>query len=1059
MSNIANENRILATDPDRHIWVSASAGTGKTSLLLRRILRILLSGERPDKIVAITYTKAAAAEIKERVLRSLHSYTEMTDIDLQKELREVLSKDDISQEVLLRAREVYFLCQQEESQLEIQTIHSFCIKLLETFSLEAGLKVGFAIASKHQQEKLLKRAKEILLTKSEVQESLKHVAALLNVSHIGDLLEEIVSKRGKIVALLFNAGSAEALLEKIRQKSGVKITDQAQLKERLLAELDFALITEFFLAVQNHGSAAEQKKYAEYADDIKSNYLAVLQKMFLTEKGELRKKLISKNVVSNYLNYESIEEMADEVCRYVKDMEALSSYLDTEAVLVIALTFINIFDELKQQENLLDFDDIIFSVLRLLLSSFEKEWVFYKLRYKIRHILVDEAQDTSKEQWIIIKELLSNLLNENRDFLRSIFIVGDEKQSIYSFQGADFRRYKKHYQEIQELLSQYGQEFVNISLENSYRSQSIILDLVDQTFSTTSLAEQVVRDETWVRHIAKRPESEQAELLLMPIYELADEEVEIREAFDFPTEILPIRNKYNDLANKVALHVDEVMQSKNIPANEVMILVRSRNQLYRALKSSLAEQAIPFSVTETICLNEHVIFMDLLAIAKFYLEPQDDYNLASLLKSPFFSCDEEKIFALCYQRGDKSLYENIAELDQDLYLELNEIRQLFAIKSYVEGYLSLLSKEEVLSDYAAEFGFEESNIIISCFRKELFNASAEEVINLEEFKGYLEETQKRIDLNTKSEGKISLLTIHAAKGLEASLVILADVNFSAASAPRDNLLFADEIFLANLRSLKFPLRERIKQDLEDAEYSESCRLLYVALTRARDKLHMFASKNSRGFYEFLQQAVCQLAYDQQDDESYLKGQAASYAKQQAKENEKQQAKVLEEQEQEILIEGREESYETMLGSYMHKIWQSLISYNDKGQISALISKIESEIWLSEIDKQDFIAALRKFVVSSFWKNLQENYQLKSEVSIVFAGNLLRMDFLAEREEEIVILELKTDKDVNRFNAAYISKLELYSRAISAIYPYKKINSYLVFVRHNIYLNLSDLSIA
>jgi ATP-dependent helicase/nuclease subunit A len=453
------QKQATASDPARSAWVSANAGSGKTHVLTQRVIRLLLAGCRPSAILCLTYTKAAASEMSNRVFERLAEWATLSDEALAERVAAIEGREpDLFK--LAEARRLFARALETPGGLKIQTIHAFCEALLHQFPLEANVAGHFSVLDDRAAAVLLADARRTLLTATMNEDDSTLAAAFATVLDIADdtglerLIADIVASRGPIREFLdgtMKAGGVDAVL---RRETGL---DPYETADDILAVfwpldgLKGAVLESYLAAAESLGSetvktsAAGLRGMVRLADAEARR--AALHDLFFTGTGtprSLDRSFLSKKVRNSAPHLEAALLAAQAHVVACDDrLRRFRMYEATRAALVIAERLIGDYEDLKRARSLLDFDDLIDRTARLLTRERVSAWVHYKLDQGIDHILVDEAQDTSPRQWQIVKSLTDDFFSGEtaRDRNRTIFAVGDEKQSIYSFQGARPERF------------------------------------------------------------------------------------------------------------------------------------------------------------------------------------------------------------------------------------------------------------------------------------------------------------------------------------------------------------------------------------------------------------------------------------------------------------------------------------------------------------------------------------------------------------------------------------------------------------------------------------------
>jgi ATP-dependent helicase/nuclease subunit A len=866
----------IASDPQRSAWVSANAGSGKTHVLTQRVIRLLLAGARPSAILCLTYTKAAASEMSNRVFERLAEWAVLSDDDLSQRISQIEGKvpDAIK---LAEARRLFAKALETPGGLKIQTIHAFCEALLHQFPLEANVAGHFSVLDDRAAATLLEDARRSLLTATTPDEDPALAEAFSYVLNLGDesgletLLEEIVANRNAIRKFTVAAEQQGGLDKAIRAKLGLSSNDtETGIADEYwpLPGLSGSALDRYIELADLKGGAKAQDIAAALRTVVQeqdaTRRIPLLEKAFLTAKGE--PKADSQFFVKAMLS--EAPELADAVtaardhivsCR--DRLKIVRMYDATRAALILADRLNRDYDDLKKQRSQLDFEDLITRTADLLNKSDVGPWIHYKLDQGIDHILVDEAQDTSPIQWSVIQSLAQDFFSGEsaRNVVRTLFAVGDEKQSIYSFQGARPERFSEESQRTRQRVSQSGLAFSTVRLPLSFRSTSDVLAAVDHIFTPAGNARGLSADGEPVVHRSNRIGHPGA----VDLWEMIAPDVTIKEEdwtapFDATPESAPaailarrIAHAIGDLVGKET--IVEKSKERLIEAGDILVLVRKRDAFVNALTRALKRRDnIPVAGADRLRLTSHIAVQDLVALGRFLLLPEDDLSLAALMKSPLLDLTEDDIFAVAALRGEgESVWAHMQKFAADgnprlaaavgrLTLFLDE-QSVLPVHDF---YARLLGSHGGRRQFLARLGREVSDILDEFLTFTLDHENSG-LPGLQSFISTLEleapEVKREQD---KGRNEVRIMTVHASKGLEAPIVFLVDGGskaFTHTHMPKLRLLEQrkDEppmpvwVPLGDLgNSLTQGDAARI-QLLAEEEYR---RLLYVAMTRAADRL-------------------------------------------------------------------------------------------------------------------------------------------------------------------------------------------------------------------------------
>lgn len=437
-----------ASDPQASVWVAANAGTGKTKVLTDRVLSLMVTGTAPQRILCLTFTKAAAAEMANRIADKLGSWSVMSDADLRETLQDLLVRDPSTAE-FTRARQLFARVLDTPGGMQIQTIHSFCQSLLRRFPLEAGLAPHFQVMDERAAQEMLQQAQDQMMRAArfsrapDLYEALQVVTYHVHETKFPELLTSLTYARGKIRRLLDHYGGVRAYMVHLATRMGMAVADTPEkiIDKACEAESYDALGLRYATEALLAGTATDIKRAEGLARWLSGTHeervagFEAYQSLFLTGTGEIRKTLITKGAATKSAG--AIDVLTGEAARMLRAAAAVKTATTlqaTQAVLRLGKTILDNYETLKQQNALLDYDDLILKS-RDLLTQDHVSWVLYKLDGGIDHILVDEAQDTNPDQWQVIaalaEEFFTGLGTRDETITRTVFAVGDVKQSIY----------------------------------------------------------------------------------------------------------------------------------------------------------------------------------------------------------------------------------------------------------------------------------------------------------------------------------------------------------------------------------------------------------------------------------------------------------------------------------------------------------------------------------------------------------------------------------------------------------------------------------------------------
>jgi ATP-dependent helicase/nuclease subunit A len=838
-----------ASDPMVSAWASANAGSGKTHVLTQRVIKLLLRGEDPAKILCITFTKAAAATMATRVFNTLSAWTALDDADLDQAIRDIgIAPDD---KLRTRARRLFALALETPGGLKVQTIHAFCTSLLHQFPFEADAGAGFEVLDDATQSQMLETLTLEVMLEGAAQPGSAIGRALADAIKAAadqtfrELITEAVGQRDTIEAWVQRTGSVEAAIAELSTALGVGLSENAEAIENLvLAEAAFATdCWRELSATLTAGGKSYVERASALASALNASRAAQIDayvQIFCTGKLEPRKNLVSKALRSHDpVCAAQLEREQERICTLLDTLRSVECRDRTRALVTVAHEVIVRYRREKARRGLLDYDDLIDRTLALFERT-SAAWVLYKLDLGINHLLLDEAQDTSPKQWQIIRTLTSEFTAGAgaRSTRRTMFAVGDDKQSIFSFQGAAPEKFGEMRRAFQQDFEAAQLEWRNVKLLTSFRSGEIVLQAVDTVFSRAEAHQGLSSDNAGTAH-ESLPSKLPGHVDIWPLV-LPNEKAEI-EGWDAPFDQTSEQSQQVRLAKKIAAHV-KLWQDKGTRPGDVLILVRQRGPLFEAIIRQLKAAGIQVAGADRMVLLDHIAVMDLIALADALLLPEDDLALASVLKSPLFGLSEEDLFNIAHDRGRKSLREALMASEfADTAAQLTSLTAAAFRDSPFTFYARLLGAGGARKRILARLG-PEANDALDEFLNLALAYERRETPSLQGFVAWLRAANAEVKRDMEiSRNEVRVMTVHGAKGLEAHTVILADTTTRPQGYRPPRLL---DVTFASGKGLVWAKSQdtdpsmvaSAREAAKEASIAEYKRLLYVAMTRAEQRL-------------------------------------------------------------------------------------------------------------------------------------------------------------------------------------------------------------------------------
>ncbi|AJA10458.1 UvrD/REP helicase [Sphingopyxis fribergensis] len=856
-----------AAEPGDHVWLGASAGTGKTQVLSARVLRLMLAGVAPDAILCITFTKAGAAEMAHRIHERLALWVRMDDGDLRLDLR-ALGADWQQPGILDRARSLFAtVIDSAPGAIRVQTIHSFCQTLLASFPLEAKIMPGFRALEEGEAADLQRQVMGKLLSELGIEgDAMRRHAAMLSRRMGQDAAMTFLVRCAHAFAAPFQTRILPPRGHDLRAALGLPDGDaEAWLVTRLgagaIADADISAIA---TVGRTWGSATGVARAGTMAA-----WLAADPAARATMLGDVLGAIVKKDgdIAAHYLTpgkqmgdcLGSAECVAAAIGELMATMRAMQVADDLAAAWDLGSRFAEAYALAKREGGLADFDDLIAIAGSLLRLGQFGEWVRFKLDQRTDHILVDEAQDTNTRQWAIVAALAEEFFagtGAKDERIRTMFTVGDRKQAIFGFQGTEPAAFEAARIRFGEWAEGGGQPFAQVDLVTNYRSSPAVLDVVDEWVGSGG-AELMGLASDEPPHLPFRSEHPGRVELWQPLpvgkalaAEAGDEEAGDEDASEGGDPLAPASDPASlrlsrAIADEVRDWIEHGKDGRSVAPGDILILVRRRRDLAARIVARLQSLGVPVAGVDRFALTQPLGVQDLLAAMRFAIQPLDDLNLAALLVSPLIGWSQDDLFGFAHGRGKRALWEQLRAREGEVSAEtMMALRGLLGMADFTTPYRFL---DRVLSGPVqgrrrlyARLGREARDPI-----DELLNqALAFERLHTPSLLAFLSEVEaSSADIKRQTEARsnvVRVMTVHGSKGLQAPIVILADATDDPVQRQRGfdvSLEGWDRLPVFGL-----PKEERHGRIAEAhdakarAEIEEHWRLLYVAMTRAEELL-------------------------------------------------------------------------------------------------------------------------------------------------------------------------------------------------------------------------------
>jgi len=870
-----------ASDPGASAWVSANAGSGKTTVLVRRVLRLLLADVDPARILCLTYTKAAAANMESRLFGMLADWVRLEPAALSGALALVLDRAPMAAE-LARARQLFVRALETPGGLKFETLHGFCTRVLQATPFEARIPARFEVITDTDKAAAIDDAITAVLTLASadtgsLKVSLDHLAGLVDDSGFrGVVVRAIASARflvdedGEVRPLHAIEADIRDSLEVDPRWREEELEASALASVERLADMVLAM-----RAVAAHGTDTEIGRWEPAARAYpavgSSARLDLWCGLLLTKEDQPRKKeMVTKKVEAAAPDLAVALKTASVICADVRSrLRALRTYRRSLALFEVSRLVLARYAAAKRHDARLDYADLI-QRTRELFTRIEAAWVIYRLDSGLDHLLVDEAQDTSADQWAILNALTAEFLagegQRGSAVARTIFAVGDEKQSIFGFQGAAPAEFGQQRAALGERSRPLSQPFHDVRLNVSFRSTRDVIEAVDAVFAQPAAVLGVDNggDAGRLVHETVRGDASGA-VDLWDLVEPPATDVEVvwNRPVDAPERQASVQQLARMIARTARSWLDAGVDDlgRPISAGDILVLLPKRKAAFAAIVRALKDERVPVAGMDRIELAGHIATQDLVALGRVALLPDDDLTFAVMLKSPIFGYEDDDLLRLAPGRAGSlraALAASSLERDMAAHARFQRMEALAASAGPFAFYSTVLSLLDGRRLMLSRLGAEAADVI-DAFLGRAREHEQREGPSLSRFLAAVEASldDVRRDLAT-ARGEVRVMTVHSAKGLEAKVVIIADIG--AAPSSRANEPFLD-----------IPLKSRApgtgpavatvwsprkgddaaaaaeaRSQRDAGQRAEFLRLLYVAMTRAEDRLIVCGIRPANG---------------------------------------------------------------------------------------------------------------------------------------------------------------------------------------------------------------------
>jgi ATP-dependent helicase/nuclease subunit A len=851
------------SDPAACAWVGASAGTGKTKILTDRVLRLLVSGAQATRILCLTFTKAGANEMQTRIQQALYHWWSMDRATLHSELSRVMQRN-VTAEDVDRAQLLFPLILESQSGLNIMTIHGFCQQLLRQFPREAGLSPYVRLLDERDSYVLIERTWHHCLLNPSLRPYLEIVTHYIPEMQMINLWVSLLAKRHN-----WQKSSSEIIENVTNDKDALlgalsdywHIMDAAW--QHVAAQFE-PILHAWQDAIYHYGTEREQEIIApiirkwlalgsmQQVEQERFNLWPDFYNLFWTTQDTPRQRLVTKAILKVVPHLEQeLNHIRAWQSQLLTDLRQVEDQRATSALRHLYYAIYDHYQERKKQEAAVDYEDLIYATHQLLSTAPMRQWIRYRLDLHYHHLLIDEAQDTSPSQWRVIYALCEEWLasyHEQRalsPLMRSLFVVGDDKQSIFRFQGAQAKGFDAMRYFFTQQIKQSGYPIHHIQLRHSFRSLPAILTLANALCHDPDIAPSLSETQPIIPHEGL-PSIHPGWVWLWPSYNPKTNERS--QSHDDDIEEISAMERYAELIVEQIRHWLQHglwlnRYQRQIQPGDIMILVRRRNRLPYLIVNMLRKNNIPCQGMDRLILLEHPAIRDLIHLMQWCICPTDDTTLAKLLISPLFGLSEEERFFLCHQRSGH-LWDRLRHeaKQQPYWAATMRLLECYYQRAYCLPPARFLShciyQDGAYGTLMHHYG-PETKEALEQFIDSADHHSRHHLPSLRDFLNWLHIAPLTIkrdhDNDQKQAQAIRILTIHGSKGLQAPIVILADTTIPA----KPKLVYVEdseqqEFHLIRPHDKPGPHIASLIQNEKEETTQEYWRLLYVALTRAEE---------------------------------------------------------------------------------------------------------------------------------------------------------------------------------------------------------------------------------
>ena len=1031
-----------ASNPQDSIYLAASAGTGKTKTLIDRIFRLLLNGVKIESILCLTFTNAAANEVLERLRDKFEHWSLISDAQLRLDIQ-ALTGEEVTRDELKRAKNLYAIYLDNFDKFRIETLHAFCVKVLkQAHCVDENELDQVRIMDEYTKQKLVEKAyeKAVMLSHKniEIDIAVSKLGQKYDYNSLLQLLNDLLSQKQKLYNFINSQASIQDLInEQYKFYGANRSKTSANLLDSFVQE-EVAKLKQLVRSLICEDEETIQKINAWLNGDIqfKKDNLREYLNCFLTKGMTSRVRLpFSKEFENRNPNFiELYKKEQQRVENFFKEKTTQEQSEFMQCVIVFLNQIILEYEKLKEEHRYLEYDDLVLKTLKLFSNTNDMESLLFSLNLFLSHILIDEAQDLSKTQWLLINKIIAGITGMNS----TVFIVGDYKQSVYGFQGAEPEYFLGINEVFKAKFHQKQKPWKNLELTHSFRSKKEILKAVDKVLN--------IRLGVNLNHIAIKEGIGKVQV----IEHSYEEPKKVKQSgWVLPQidEKVIAKKQYN--SEEVADFVIRLLTSGAKP-QDVMVLFRKRSERVSYFVEALKEKNIPVSEINKIDFRQNIAILDLLSLIKFFLLPEDDLNLAALLKSPFFNFTEEDIFKITYNRGENSVWDMLQNLYAHTASLLIELKDEYKNHSLHQFYTSFLYTCRFIYSVEYSEGYEE---VIDPFLDKVLEFENKYHKRGQSFLEWIKYNLQTPIENNNTQG-VNVITAHAAKGLESPIIIIADASESENLPVDTHFWHNDQLIIPYSSEYEIEALAKAKKERRKKAEGESLRLFYVAMTRAENELYIFGDAKgkkdswyniaksilSENSIQYKSLAKAEHKFDITDNKEkveelpcFLK---ANYIAE----------KIIQHQ----IASEKEQLHSDLAiiqGNFIHKVLYDIPKITKQKQ-ALYIRNLGNTLPFDIIPSKEVndIIKITKHILQKF-PNIFYGDNILSEVSMQsnIDGSVtsVKIDKLIINKNSIDIIDIKTDKarkitsDTIPFE--YRKQLEIYKKSVASMYPNKQIS--------------------